>query len=587
MPKINVLPENVANQIAAGEVVVRPASCVKELLENSLDAGAKNISVMIEDAGRKLIEVKDDGTGMDETDAENAFQRHATSKINSIRDLDVIETLGFRGEALASIASVARVELITRSQDDEAGVLIAIEGGTVRKKEKTAANKGTSIRVRDLFYNTPARYKFMKSDHTEEARIIETVMAQGLSRKNVSIRLAIDGREALFFPPDSGMKERVRSVYGREVSDSLVEISAFTDSIKITGFVCKPNVTKNNRSAQHMFVNGRAISSRNLSYAVYEGYGTLLMRGNYPVTFIFLDITPSLVDVNVHPTKAEVKFRNEKIVFNLIKQAVENALGSADLSRSAFPRYDGAGSFGVFGGGEYKKMAEASVNEFFANESGALFEGAKVDMGSVSKGVQVNSERRNFLSFRALGQVNKTYIVGEDENGLVIIDQHAAHEKILYEEIMRDINSGKLMIQEMLIPEVIEVTPAEKNIVSDNMEVFGKIGFRLELFGENAFGVQAHPVIVKNKAIGPVVRDMIGSLVEKGKADADEVLRDLAATVACRAAVKAGDDLRMEEMESLLNEYFEIDAPFSCPHGRPPIVKIDFTEIEKMFKRKL
>jgi DNA mismatch repair protein MutL len=587
MSKINILPENVANQIAAGEVVVRPASCVKELLENSLDAGAKNISVIIESAGRKLIEVKDDGTGMDETDAENAFLRHATSKINSIKDLDVIETLGFRGEALASIASVARVELVTRTQDEEAGILIYIEGGVVRKKERTAANKGTSIRVRDLFYNTPARYKFMKSDYTEEAHIIETVMAQGLSRENVSIRLVLDGREALFFPPDSGMKERVRSVYGREVSDALLEISAFTDSIKITGFVCKPSVTKNNRSAQHMFVNGRAISSRNLSYAVYEGFGTLLMRGNYPVTFIFLDITPSLVDVNVHPTKAEVKFRNEKMVFNLIKQAVENALAAADLSRSAFPRYDGAGSTGAFGGGEYRKMAEASVNEFFVNESGALFEGTKVDTAGVSEGVNITSIRRGFLSFRALGQVNKTYIVGEDENGLVIIDQHAAHEKILYEDIMREINSGRLRIQEMLIPEVIEVTPSERNIVSGNMEAFENIGFRLELFGENAFSIRAHPVIVKNKAIGPVVKDMIGSLVEKGKAEADVVLRDLAATVACRAAVKAGDELRTAEMENLLGEYFEIDAPFSCPHGRPPIVKIDFSDIEKMFKRKL
>ncbi|MBN2753815.1 MAG: DNA mismatch repair endonuclease MutL [Candidatus Goldbacteria bacterium] len=583
MGRIQVLPANVANQIAAGEVVVRPASCVKELLENAIDAGAKNITINIEDAGKKLIEIKDDGCGMDETDAVNSFLRHATSKITAIKDLDSIQTLGFRGEALASIASVSRMEMITRTPKDEAATRILFENGKIQKNEKAAANPGTIIRVRDLFYNTPARLKFLKSKYTEEAQIIDTVMSQGLSKEGVSIKLYIDGRETVVFPPAAGFMEKVRAVFGNETHGALMEIGEYTDNIKITGFICAPSVTKNNRSGQFMFVNGRVISSRALSYAVYEGYGTLLMKGNYPVTFIFIDINPSFVDVNVHPTKAEVKFRNEHDIYVLIKKAVENTLAAANLTRSAYadvfdsnPQTDG-----------YKAAVGEAVNSFFSNEPQQLFSSPLVSGPREDISFQSQPQRRQYFNFRFLGQVNLTYIVGEEQGNLVIIDQHAAHEKVLFEEIMKEINSGKVRIQEMLIPEVVEMTPAEKITVENNMEVFTKMGIELEPFGGNAFGIRAHPVIIKNKAIGNIVKAVVDALKEKGTASADEAMKDAAATMACRAAYKAGDALNQNEIEALLSRYFEIDAPFSCPHGRPPIVKIGFEEIEKMFKRKL
>jgi len=580
---IQVLPDNVANQIAAGEVVVRPASCVKELIENSIDAGAKNITVNVEDAGKKLIEIKDDGCGMDETDAVNSFLRHATSKIKVISDLDSVQTLGFRGEALASIASVSRLEMITRTKDEEAAVRILFDNGKIQKKEKTAANCGTVIRVRDLFYNTPARLKFLKSKYTEEAHIIDAVMAQGLSKEDVSIKLFIDGKETLVFPPASGFKEKVRSVFGTEAHDALLEIGEYTDNIKITGFICAPSVTKNNRSAQFLFVNGRAVSSRALSYAVYEGYGTLLMKGNYPVTFIFVEINPSFVDVNVHPAKAEVKFRNEHDIYVLIKKAVENALHAANLSRSAYADvFDSAQAADKYGA-----AARESVNRFFTQESAALFSSPLVSGPRSDVSFQAQSQRREYFNFRFLGQVNTTYIVGEENGSLVIIDQHAAHEKVLYEAIMKELNSGEVKVQEMLIPEVIEMTPAEKLTVSNNLEVFAKMGIELEPFGGNAYSIRSHPVLIKNKAIGGIVKSIVDSLKEKGTASVDEAMKDAAATMACRAAYKAGDALSQNEIEALLGEYFEIDAPFSCPHGRPPIVKIGFEEIEKMFKRKL
>jgi len=323
MSKINILSEKVANQIAAGEVINRPASCVKEMLENSIDAGASNISITLLNAGKKLIEIKDDGAGMDAEDLERAFLRHATSKINSIEDLNYIETMGFRGEALASIASVARVEAISKTKEEETGNYLFIEGGKTVKKEKTSANTGTIIRVKDLFYNTPARLKFLKSDYTEVTHIIDIVTAIGLSQEGVSIRLQVDDKEALFFPKDAGLDERIRIIYGRETFDALLPLNRYTDSVKITGFAAKPSAARNNRSGQYIFVNKRSISSKRLNYAIYDGYGTLLMKGRYPVALVFVDINPSLVDVNVHPAKAEVKFKDEHAVYNAIKTAIE------------------------------------------------------------------------------------------------------------------------------------------------------------------------------------------------------------------------------------------------------------------------
>jgi DNA mismatch repair protein MutL len=577
LPKINILPEKVANQIAAGEVINRPASCVKEMLENSIDAGAGNISITILKAGKKLIEIKDDGAGMDETDCERAFLRHATSKIKAIEDLNYIETMGFRGEALASIASVARVEVISRTAAGETGNFLLMEAGKILKKEKIAANTGTIIRVKDLFYNTPARLKFLKSEYTEITHIMDAVTAIGLSLDGVSVRLRIDDKEVLFFEKDAGLPERIRVIFGREVFDALIPINGYSDNVKVYGYIGKPSVARNNRGGQFLFVNRRNILSKRLNYAVYDGFGTLLMKGKYPVALVFVDINPSLVDVNVHPAKAEVKFKDENIVFNMIKKAIQDALSAAELSVTAGPASLKE---------EAKQAVEQSVRDFFVNETPALFEQQRFEMKKAGKPVEVRSGKRENLYIKAIGQVNRTYIVGEDGDGLVIIDQHAAHEKVLYEKIIKEIGEGRVKMQEMLIPEVVETTPAEKVTIVNNAEVFRKLGFELEPFGEREFKISAHPVFIREKAAAPFIREMTSLLMEKGKAGNEEVMKGLASVTACRAALKAGDELNGNEIEALLREYFEIDAPYSCPHGRPPIVKIRFDEIEKMFKRK-
>lgn len=583
MSKINILPDNVANQIAAGEVIARPASCVKELLENSIDAGATNITVSIENAGKNKIEIKDDGLGMEEADFKNAFLRHATSKIKTIEDLNFIETLGFRGEALASIASVARVEALTRTQGEDVGSFINIEGGKIVKQGKKAANNGTIISVKDIFYNTPARLKFLKSDYTEEANIIEVVLNEALARLNTSFKLDIDGKENMFFPKSSVLKDRIRIAAGREVAEALIEISYFTDNVKVTGYIAKPSVTRKSRGPQFLYVNNRCIQNRSISYAVFEGFGTLLMKGAYPYTYIFIDINPALVDVNVHPTKAEVKFKDERFVYNCVRLAIEAALKKNELTPEAYfeTGIDGTTATNI------KDGAQQAINGFFANESAILFHNTPVEYTKSGIDNQTRSQTRDYLWLRALGQVHKTYIVGEDDNNLVVIDQHAAHEKALYEKIMDDITKNSLKVQELLIPEIIEVSPSEKRVIMSNIGVFSRLGFFLEEFGERDYKISAHPVIIRNKSAAPFVKEIIGTLMDKDKADEHDILKHLCATMACRAAVKAGDILNDAEITELLNNYVELKDPHSCPHGRPPIIKIPFDEIEKMFKRKL
>ena len=580
MNHIKVLPDNVINQIAAGEVVTRPASCVKELLENSIDAGAQNIMINILSAGKKLIEIKDDGCGMDEIDCENAFLRHATSKINNIEDLNYIETMGFRGEALAAIASVSRIEIMTKTEADNTGTLLYLESGRIKKKEKVAVNKGTVIKVMDLFYNTPARLKFLKTNYTEELYIIETVLGIALVNTGISFKLTMDNKEILFFPRNASLKERIRLYFGNEVSEHLVEINNLSDNIKVYGFAGKPQISRNDRNAQFLFVNKRIITSKRLNYAVYDGYSTHLMKGKYPVSFILIDIKPSLVDVNVHPAKAEVKFRDEGKIYNMIKQAIADSLNYADLSvnQTASSSY------------EVKKNIEESVKNYFVNEqggsSGVLFKTKQFEVKKQEK-IEVKSEIKEYLFIKVIGQLSKTYIIGEDEENLIIIDQHAAHEKVLYEKIIKEINNDKVRLQELLIPEIIEVNQQEKKIIENNFAIFKKMGFEIEQFGEKQFKITTHPVIIRTKASTLFVREAISLLAEKETVEKEEVLKNLTSTLACRAALKAGDELTNQEIECLLKEYFEIQTPYSCPHGRPAIVKISFYEVEKMFKRKL
>jgi len=579
---IKVLADNVINQIAAGEVVTRPASCVKELVENSIDANAQHITINIIAAGKKLIEIKDDGCGMDEVDCENAFLRHATSKITSIDDLNYVETMGFRGEALAAISSVSRVEIMTKTENDNLGTLLYLEAGKIKKKEKVAINKGTAIKVMDLFFNTPVRLKFLKTNYTEELHIIETVLGIALANIGISFKLITDEKEILFFPKDADLKERIRLYFNKEISDNLIEINNLSDNIKVYGFVGKPQISRNDRNAQFLFVNKRNVTSKRLNYAIYDGFSTHLMKGKYPVSFIFIDINPSLIDVNVHPTKAEVKFKDEGKIYNMIKQAVADGLLYSDLSVQQ-PAINS-----VY---DVKKEIENSIKDYFINEADAnpqtLFKSKPFEVKHQDKKIEVKSDSKEYLYIKVIGQLNKTYIIGEDDENLVLIDQHAAHEKVLYEKITKEINNDNVRLQELLIPEIIEVNQHEKKIIQNNISVFKKIGFEIEEFGEKEFKITTHPVIIRSKAATLFVREAISLLIEKEKAENEEVLKKIISTLACRAALKAGDELSNQEIEGLLKEYFEISSPYSCPHGRPAIIKISFYELEKMFKRKI
>lgn len=582
MGVIKVLADNVINQIAAGEVVTRPASCVKELVENSIDANAQNITINIVSAGKQLIEIKDDGCGMDEVDCENAFLRHATSKITNIDDLNYIETMGFRGEALAAISSISRVEIMTKTENDNLGTFLYLEAGKIKKKEKVAINKGTAIKVMDLFFNTPARLKFLKTNYTEELHIIETVLGIALANTGISFKLIIDEKEILFFPKDADLKERIRLYFNKEISDNLIEINNLSDNIKVYGFVGKPQISRNDRNAQFLFVNKRNVVSKRLNYAIYDGFSTHLMKGKYPVSFIFIDINPSLIDVNVHPTKAEVKFKDEGKIYNMIKQAIDEGLSYSDLSVQQ-PAVNS-----VY---DVKKEIENSIKDYFANEAEVktptLFKSKPFEVKHQDKKIEVKSDSKEYLYIKIIGQLNKTYIIGEDDENLVLIDQHAAHEKILYEKITQEINNNNVRLQELLIPEIIEVNQQEKKVIQNNINIFRKIGFEIEEFGEKEFKITTHPVIIRSKAATLFVREAISLLIEKEKVENEEVLKKIISTLACRAALKAGDELSNQEIEGLLKEYFEISSPYSCPHGRPAIIKISFYELEKMFKRKI
>ncbi|MFP4466545.1 MAG: DNA mismatch repair endonuclease MutL [Candidatus Goldiibacteriota bacterium] len=585
---VNILPENVANQIAAGEVIIRPASCVKELVENSLDAQADDISIHILEAGKKLIEVRDNGRGMRENDAEKAFLRHATSKISDTADLQSIRSFGFRGEALAAASSVSRMEIITKDSAGSEGIRLKIEKSAVVSRGPAAVNTGTVVKIKDLFYNTPARRKFLKADYTEEAHIIGAVSAMALANEQAGFRLFINKKEVMVIPKNSPLKERIRIIYGRETADSLIEIGEYADDIKITGFAGAPGAALKNRNKQFFFVNKRPVSGRAMSFAVYEGYGTLLMKGRYPAVFIFMDIDPALVDVNVHPAKAEIKFRNERAVFSSIRRAVFSAMNSNELSKSVRDiktsqetgapgneKYQGAGP-----------AADVFETEGKAAPEAALFEEEKISVSDFAR-AEAGSKKRDYLRMNIIGQVKETYILGEDAGNLILIDQHAAHEKVLYEKIMKDIKERKMKVQEVLIPEIIELTREEKKVFENNRGILSRAGFEVEEFGESEYKISAHPVVFKNKETAPAVKEIISKIMEHGGSEREGIFKEMADTMACRAAIKGGDRLSSEEIKALLDEYFEIEEPFSCPHGRPVIVKVSFGEIEKMFKRKV
>ncbi|UCB52597.1 MAG: DNA mismatch repair endonuclease MutL [Candidatus Zixiibacteriota bacterium] len=607
---ITILPEDLVDKIAAGEVVERPASVVKELVENSIDAGAKNISVEIKKGGMKSIRVTDDGVGMDEKNSALAFRRHATSKIKGVDDLFGISTLGFRGEALPSVASVSLLDVLSRTADDLSGTRLKIEGGTVREKKQMGAPVGTSVVVRELFYNVPARRKFLKTVLTETRRVVDLLTRFAIAYPEISFRLESDQRELFNFASADALRPRMEDVFGKNQLERMIEIKAEQGQLTVSGFVGKPEIARSNRAELYLYVNRRSIVSKSLYHAVQAGYGELLPKGKYPLAIIFIRIDPHLVDVNVHPTKHEVRFTDERRVHDLVLERIKETLGSPQTIPEFSTREGGEDAFRP---GAFRKMGTVDQKrEAYQQEtptirpspSGSkrpdaeglpqrsfLSETEEKAAGETPRHHAGGAKERESSSTQKIesGAVNywqlaDTYILSQAKGSLVVLDQHASHERILYEEALRNLTGRQASAQQVLFPTVSELSPKEYQILDEHKELIRRLGFEVKHFGGRSILVTAVPTLVRNKSGEVFLKEILAQLEEEGRLEKDRV-KAVAKSFACHGAVKAGERLSMEEMRCLVKQLFSTDEPYSCPHGRPTVIKLSLEELNKKFGR--
>ncbi len=599
---VRILTDILANRIAAGEVVERPASVVKELLENALDAGAKRLTIDIEGAGKKKICIADDGMGMDRDDALLAVERHATSKIKHEDDLFSIRTLGFRGEALPSIASVSLFKLSCR-RDETAGVRVTIEGGKLKNVQEIGFPRGCEVEVRELFYNTPARRKFMKADSTELAAISEVVWRVALSRPDVRILYTHNGRKLLNLEPTSDLHERAAGVFGKDVYPKLFPVAGELGEFKLSGMVSAPDTTRPNPSQLHLFLNGRAIRDRSLLHAVTSSYGTMLEPKRFPVAVLLLEMPSELVDVNVHPAKTEVRFSNQRVVYNFIKETVREALGRS-------PWLGGSGTPGGYGpkASEFPSRVMQAVENFERNRSnqsafpiaggyagsqfhsggtfGSQSPNSSQGFGSYSQPIRPTGGMTNFSSFTVLAQLHKTFILVSTPRGLGIIDQHAAHERIAFERLSAQYRNRRIERQMLLFPVRIDLNPRQKAAMLEFTDDIHDLGFELEDFGGDSIQVKEAPEILAGGDIAATVRDLLDDFAEvSGSRAVQESVDHRLATMACHSVVRANDSLNYENMMALLRQMDEVDFAASCPHGRPVFIEITQEELERRFGR--
>ncbi|NUQ00301.1 MAG: DNA mismatch repair endonuclease MutL [Armatimonadetes bacterium] len=568
-PRIAVLDPVVANQIAAGEVVERPASIVKELVENSLDAGASRIEVTVNEGGKRLVRVRDDGHGMGPEDAILCLQRHATSKIRTSEDLHQIQSLGFRGEALPSIASVARLRLLTRPVGAVSGVEVIVEGGVVTEFNTIGCPVGTDIEVTDLFFNVPARLKFLKTSATEMEHIMGHLTAFALLHHDVSFRLLHQDRQVFSAPASGTSIGAAATVLGGDLAREMVPLAVDAGTLRIGGHVGKPAIARSTRSHQYFFVNGRPVRNRTLTHALYEGYHTLLMTGRHPVAVVAIEVEPSAVDVNVHPAKSEVRFTREWEVHNLLRRAVREALEQAQLltSDEHLSRQEGSASLA------------SSISE-------PASDGIQGQLFSETAPEPVEGEHRLPARLRPLGQIANSYIVCDSDEGMLVIDQHALHERVLYEQFAAADAERGAARQLLAVPLPLRLSPREAQAASSNLGAMAALGFDLEPFGGDTFLVRAVPAILAHRDHERVLRDVIDDLVATAGTRSfahhrDYVLR----TMACKAAIKAGDALAAEEIDELLRLMRECRVPFHCNHGRPTMFTIPRDALDRRFGR--
>jgi len=576
MPSIKLLPDNLINKIAAGEVVERPASVVKELVENSLDAGATDIQIDIEQSGRRLIRVADNGSGMPKQDARTAFERHATSKISSEHDLEAITTLGFRGEALSSIASVSQVRLLTAERGAASGTLLEIEGGAIKTFTEAAAAAGTAIEVGHLFYNTPARLKFLKSAATEFSHILTAMSHQALSHPSVRFRLTHNRKVVLDLPAANTLRERAFQLHGNELVENLMEFSGGRDSVRVFGLVSRPSYTRADRNVQEFYVNGRPIRSASLSHALYDAYRDLLMRDRHPAGFLFIELDPAIVDVNVHPAKSEVRFRNQSQIHDLVRDVIRDALRNlGSVANSHEARADRIKDAAA----EYMGSAECGVRS-------AEFNFDKPAGVGTSPSSYSALDTPHSALLIPLAQVHDSFIIAQDNEGMALIDQHAAHERVLFEKLQGQFGGGVIPLQDLLIPITFEPGPAEGELLREYLAELRRLGFIVEEFGAASFVIKAVPALLAGGDHRQLLLDIMDEIRVHGTSGRLDVVRDeVLSVMACHPAIKVHRHLTMQEMEGLIRDLFACKMPHSCPHGRPTVVRFSMQEIKRMFKR--
>ena len=587
MGRIQRLPPDLANQIAAGEVVERPASVIKELVENSIDAGAKRLSIVVEMGGKKLIRVDDDGEGMEPDDARLAIERHATSKIRRADDLAAIATLGFRGEALPAIASVSHFVLRTRPRHLEAGTEIRVNGGAVASVAEAGMPEGTSIEVADLFYNLPARRKFLKSDGAESAQVSRVVTQLALCYPEVGFSLTSAGRKVLQCPPVSALRERLYQLYG-ERSD-LIEVRRDSGDVKLLGYIAALAEQGPTRGPQNLFVNRRIVKDRTVAHAVIDAYSAASIKERSPEMHLFIEMPLDAVDVNVHPTKAEVRFRDQSYIHELVRRTLGDALGRgpapelqleapqglapqpttlplpntyASVYPSRWAAPTGAG------------IAPASSSPFAPTSEGTFAPTADTGIAPTIRPMM------------ALGQFRDTFIIAVDDEGIAIVDQHVAHERVLFERITERLTSGRLESQRLLEPMLIELPPSSRQALVSRAADLERLGFEIEEFGGDTVRVSAFPAILRREECPTALRALADDLETAGTtATVDEAIKKIAATMACHAAVKANDPLTPEKMAHILDELRRTAYSTICPHGRPVMLRLTRREVEKNFQR--
>lgn len=608
---IKVLDQNTINKIAAGEVIEKPSSVIKELVENSIDSGATAITVEVKGGGLSFMRVTDNGAGINKDEVKLAFKRHATSKLVKVEDLLSISSLGFRGEALASIAAVSQVELISKTADDVTGIRYQIHGGAEISSEEIGCPNGTTIVVRNLFYNTPARKKFMKTDATETSYIYDLMCRICMSHPEVSFKFIANGTDKIFTSGNGKLKDIIYHIYGRDITSNLLEINAENDYLKISGYIARPCISRGNRSFEGYYVNHRYIKSAVLTKAIEDAFRTFVMIHKFPFTEINFDVKPDLIDVNVHPTKMELRFSNNEYIYNFVYDTCLKALKSKELiAEVSVPEPANAVKEPINVVKEPEKVVEKPANPIKANDcrltaqrlpepfeikrSQQMVREDKVKYEEERKAEapkQLNLFENKLLDessrnkYRIIGQLFETYWLIEFEDKFYIMDQHAAHEKILYEKTMERLHNKTMGTQMILPPIVLSLNMHEEEIYRNNADIFKSLGYEIEEFGGSEYKVTGIPAGLPKMDYKQLLIDVLDGLSEENANKDPDIITEKVASMSCKAAVKGNNRLSFSEAFELMDELMKAENPYNCPHGRPTLIMMSKYEIEKKFKR--